>query len=139
MGKEKSPLIELLSWAAVAGNILLVLWILYNGINAGFQGTLLEKISYFSLMGLLAVNTILLLDGGRKKGIITTKRMKEEKAGSTELLSWLAITGNILFMLWMTYRRISESFKGSVYQQISYIGLMGLLSVTIVLLRNKKK
>jgi hypothetical protein len=43
MEKEKSPLIELLSWVAVAGNILLVLWILYNGINAGFQGTLPER------------------------------------------------------------------------------------------------
>ena len=139
MEKEKSPLVELLSWAAVAGNILLVLWILYNGINAGFQGTLLEKISYFSLMGLLAVNTILLLGGSRKKGIITTKGMKEEKASLTEPLSWVAITGNILFMLWMTYRRISESFKGSIYQQISYIGLMGLLAVTIVLLHNRRK
>jgi len=139
MEKEKSPLLVLLSWAAVAGNILFVLWILYNGINAGFQGALLEKISYFSLIGLLAVNTILLLGGSRKKGIISTKGTKEEKASLTELLYWVALTGNILFMLWMTYRHISESFKGSIYQQISYIGLMGLLIVTIVLLRNKRK
>jgi len=139
MEKEKSSLVELFSWAAVAGNILFVLWILYNGINAGFHGTLLEKISYIGIMGLLTVNTVLLLSGSRKKGIITTKGMREEKASLIELLSWVAITGNILFMLWMTYRRISESFKGSIYQQISYFGLMGLLSVTIVLLRNRRK
>jgi uncharacterized membrane protein YjfL (UPF0719 family) len=139
MEKEKSPLIELISWAIVAGNILFVLWILYNGINENFQGTLLEKVSYITLMGLLVVNAFLLPGGSRKKEIITTKGMKEEKASLREFLSWAAITGNILFMLWMTYRRISESFKGTIYQQISYIGLMGLLSVTIVLLRNRRK
>jgi hypothetical protein len=61
MEKEKSPFIELLSWAAVAGNILFVLWILYNGINESFQGTTIEKISYIALMGLLAVNAFLLI------------------------------------------------------------------------------
>jgi hypothetical protein len=61
MEKEKSPFIKLLSWAAVAGNILFVLWILYNGINESFQGTTIEKISYIALMGLLAVNAFLLI------------------------------------------------------------------------------
>ena len=61
MKKEQSPLVQLLSFAAVAGNILFVLWILYNGINEGFQGTAIEKISYITLMGLLAVNAFLLI------------------------------------------------------------------------------
>lgn len=61
MTKEKSPIIELLSWFAIAGNILFVLWILYNGINEGFQGTTIEKISYIALMGLLTVNVFLLI------------------------------------------------------------------------------
>ncbi len=61
MEKENSPIIELLSWLAIAGNILFVLWILYNGINESFQGTTIEKISYITLMGLLAVNAFLLL------------------------------------------------------------------------------
>ena len=60
MEKEKSPIIELLSWLAIAGNILFVLWILYNGINESFQGTSIEKISYITLMGLLVVNAFLL-------------------------------------------------------------------------------
>ncbi len=65
MEKEKSPIIELLSWLAIAGNILFVLWILYNGINESFQGTTMEKISYVTLMGLLAVNAFLLLRKAR--------------------------------------------------------------------------
>ena len=36
MEKENSPIIELLSWLAIAGNILFVLWILYNSINESF-------------------------------------------------------------------------------------------------------
>ena len=45
MKKENSTIIELLSWLAIAGNILFVLWILYNGINESFQGITIEKIS----------------------------------------------------------------------------------------------
>lgn len=66
MEKEKSSIIELISWAAIAGNILFVLWILYNGINENFQGATIEKISYITLMGLLAVNAFLLIRKTRK-------------------------------------------------------------------------
>ncbi|MEP6555852.1 MAG: hypothetical protein ABJB11_20015 [Ferruginibacter sp.] len=66
MEKENSPIIELLSWLAIAGNILFVLWILYNGINESFQGTTIEKISYITLMGLLVVNTLLLIRKNRQ-------------------------------------------------------------------------
>ena len=68
MEKENSPIIELLSWLAIAGNILFVLWILYNGINESFQGTTIEKISYITLMGLLSVNALLLIRKNRKHG-----------------------------------------------------------------------
>ncbi len=67
MEKEKSPFIELLSWAAIAGHILFVLWILYNGINENFQGTMIEKISYITLMGLLTVNAFLLVRKNRQQ------------------------------------------------------------------------
>ena len=66
MKKENSPVIKLLSWLAIAGNILFVLWILYNGINESFQGTMIEKISYITLMGLLTVNALLLIRKNRK-------------------------------------------------------------------------
>jgi hypothetical protein len=48
MEKEKTTLTGLLFSAPVAGNILFILWILYNGINEGFQGTLLEKVQHKS-------------------------------------------------------------------------------------------
>jgi hypothetical protein len=52
---------SMLSFFAVAGNILFILWILYNGINEGFAGTTMQKIIYFSMMSLLAINTFLIL------------------------------------------------------------------------------
>ena len=48
-------------YIAVAGNILFVLWILRNGIDEGFRGTLPEIISYIALVLLLGLNTALLL------------------------------------------------------------------------------
>ena len=66
MEKENSPIIELLSWLAITGNILFVLWILYNGIHESFQGTTIEKISYITLMGLLVVNALLLIRKNRQ-------------------------------------------------------------------------
>ncbi len=50
-----------LRYAAVAGNILLVLWVLFNAIDSGFRGTLPEKFSALFLVALLAINSILIL------------------------------------------------------------------------------
>jgi hypothetical protein len=61
MKKEKSIIIELLTWAALSGNILFMLWISYNGIHEHFRGTVYEKLSYIGLMGLLMINNILVL------------------------------------------------------------------------------
>ncbi len=65
MEKEPSILLKFFSWAAVAGNILFILWITYNGLKEHFRGTVYEKISYIVLMGLLIVNTILVFRGKR--------------------------------------------------------------------------
>ena len=51
----------LLKYLAVAGNVLFILWITYNGIDEGFQGTLVQKTSYIALMLLLLLDTILIL------------------------------------------------------------------------------
>lgn len=67
MKNEKSPLTELISLLAIAGNIIFVLWILYNGINESFQGTMIEKISYVTLMELLSVNAFLLIRNRRQQ------------------------------------------------------------------------
>ena len=62
---KNNTLTNVLSWAAVVGDILFALWILVNGINEHFQGTLPEKVSYITLMGLLTVNAFLLLRSKR--------------------------------------------------------------------------
>lgn len=72
MKKVNLSLMTLLTWGAVAGNILFVLWVTYNGIDEGFQGTLPEKISYITLMALLVTNVFLIL---RRRGTIVHKQL----------------------------------------------------------------
>ena len=67
MKKESSTVIKLLSLAAIAGNLLFMLWISYNGIKEHFRGTIYEKISYIGLMGLLIINTVLILGAKRNE------------------------------------------------------------------------
>ena len=64
MKRETSLIIEFLTWAAIAGNILFMLWISYNAISEHFRRTIYQKLSYFGLMGLLAINSILVLRKG---------------------------------------------------------------------------
>jgi hypothetical protein len=61
MEKGKSILIELLTIAALIGNLLFMLWITYNGLHEHFRGTVYEKFSYIGLMGLLIINSLLIL------------------------------------------------------------------------------
>jgi hypothetical protein len=56
---------DALRYVAIAGNMLFVLWILYNGMNEGFRGTRPEVISYIGLVLLLVFNSLLLI--GRKR------------------------------------------------------------------------
>jgi len=58
--EQDSEIYNLVRYLAIAGNIMLFLWILYNGINESFQGTPLEIISYIGLMIVLFVNAFLL-------------------------------------------------------------------------------
>jgi len=53
-------------------------------------------------------------------------------------LKYLAIAGNFVFILWVTFNGIDEGFRGTVYQKFSYIGLLTLLTLNIVLLLRKK-
>jgi hypothetical protein len=46
---------------AIVANVILILWILYKGISAGFSGTWFEIVSYSVLMIVLAINSILLI------------------------------------------------------------------------------
>ncbi len=56
--------------AAIAGNILFVLWMTFNALKEGFSGTIYEKISYAGLICLLALNSYLVLGGGRQEQTI---------------------------------------------------------------------
>ena len=63
---QDSKICNLLRYIAIAGNIIFFLWILYNGINEGFQGTHVEIVSYIGLMTLLILNAILIYSRQRK-------------------------------------------------------------------------
>ncbi len=55
------------------------------------------------------------------------------------VLKLLAILGNILFILWMTYNGIDEGFRGTIYQVMSYIGLTVLLILNSYLILRRDK
>ena len=55
----------LFKYLAIAGNVLFILWVTYNGIDEGFSGTLVQKVSYVGLMLLLALDTVLILRKGK--------------------------------------------------------------------------
>ncbi len=51
---------KLLRYIALAGNAVFFFWIIINGINEGFKGTPVEKVSYVVLLALLAINFALI-------------------------------------------------------------------------------
>ena len=55
------------------------------------------------------------------------------------LFKYLAIAGNVLFILWVTYNGIDEGFGGTLVQKVSYVGLMLLLVLDMVLILRKEK
>jgi hypothetical protein len=62
MGMNDLPKPSLLVKLALTGNILFVLWMLFNGIDEGFRGSTGPEIaSYIGLTLLLALNSWLLL------------------------------------------------------------------------------
>jgi hypothetical protein len=50
------------------------------------------------------------------------------------LMRFAAISGNVLFILWVTYNGINEGFRGTLPEKISYIGLMSLLALNSYLI-----
>ena len=57
-----------------------------------------------------------------------------------QLISFLrfaSISGNILFILWMSFNAIDEGFSGTLPEKISYIVLTGLLITNCFLLITK--
>lgn len=62
---KNSGIYDLFKYLAVAGNALFVLWVTYNGIDEGFGGTLVQKVSYVGLMLLLVLDMVLILRKGK--------------------------------------------------------------------------
>ncbi len=58
--KNTSKLYALLKYAAISGNLMYILWILYNGINEGFNAPPAMFVSYIGILLLLMLNIILL-------------------------------------------------------------------------------
>ena len=54
----------LFKYVAIAGNVTFVLWVLYNGIDEGFRGTIYQMMSFVGLILLLSLNTALILRKG---------------------------------------------------------------------------
>ncbi len=52
----------MLRYIVIAGNVVYILWITYNGIDEGFSGTVIRISSYLGLIIVLVLNTFLLLD-----------------------------------------------------------------------------
>ncbi len=65
--------------------------------------------------------------------------MKNDSSPLTDLLRSLAIAGNIFFVLWILYNGINENFEGTNLEKISYVLLMGLLTVNAFLLISSRK
>lgn len=57
---NNTKLLSLFTYTAVTGNIVFILWIMFNAMDEGFKGTLPEKASMIGLIGLLALNSTLI-------------------------------------------------------------------------------
>lgn len=60
--------------------------------------------------------------------------MKPPNTSLAILFAIIAITGNILFMLWITSNALQDHFSGTLYQKLSYAGLMALLTINSILI-----
>lgn len=58
MGRK--GMMKLLIILAIVGNVAYFLWILVNGIDEGFRGTLVQYVSFTGMLVLLILNTVLL-------------------------------------------------------------------------------
>ncbi len=59
----------LLKDAAISGNVLFILWTLFNAMDEEFNGRLCGKLSAIGLVGLLTINSFLLIKQAQKQKI----------------------------------------------------------------------
>ncbi|HXR50272.1 MAG TPA: hypothetical protein VN778_04580 [Verrucomicrobiae bacterium] len=53
----------------IAGDVLFILWILYNGMDSGWQATPLQLVVYIALIALLSLSSIFLYSYSKSLGI----------------------------------------------------------------------
>ena len=116
---RNKQLISFLRYAAITGNIVLLLWFSFTRINEEFKGSIYQKFSSVGLIGLLATNIFLLF-------------MRNKQ--SISFLRYAAIVGNFLFILWILFNGIKEGFKAPLTENFHYVAVMGLLAINTVLL-----
>ena len=105
-----------LRYLAIAGNIIFVLWILYNGIDEGFQATApSQMLLYIGMMIILSLNAALLSSGSAR---------------------YVVIAGNIISALWFLYGWLGRA--GATGPEFaSLIFLTALLALNTFLLYRK--
>jgi hypothetical protein len=59
--------------------------------------------------------------------------------GSYAFFRYIAIAGNVIFVLWMLSNGWDEGWRGTPYQIASYIGLILLLALNTLLLLRKER
>ncbi len=52
---------RLARYVAISGNVIFVFWVLFNGVDSGFSGSSVQVASYLALLGLLGLNTALIV------------------------------------------------------------------------------
>jgi hypothetical protein len=119
---RNKQLIAFFRYAAIVGNIVLLVWFSFIRINEEFKGNLIQKFSSVGLIGLLATNIFLLL-------------MPDKPLIS--FLRYAAIVGNIVFLLWILSNGIKEGFKAPTEEKFYYIGVMALLAISSLCLFNR--
>lgn len=67
---QNKNLSALMRSAAIAGNILFILWMTFNALKEGFSGTIYEKLSYAGLVCLLVLNSYLVLAASKQRQVV---------------------------------------------------------------------
>lgn len=62
---QNGPVRSLVKLIVVSGNLFFICWIFFNGYNERFADTFVQIIRYAILIGLLAANTLLLMNRKR--------------------------------------------------------------------------
>ena len=106
-----------LRYLAIALNALFVLWVLYNGIDEGFQGTSPEKLQYILFILLMVLNCNFLY-----WGIVTRE------------FCYVVIAGNVIFLLLFAYDFLDRGSTLTGPETTSHIVLVFLFALNAFLL-----